>query len=141
MWQPAKFLQCLITSVLVSSKLISYLKENIKFNKLPVPVWRAAESTLIFSCETAHYSCSIRPGYCVVKNMFLQDTVFEETFWLPLIGFDINVKYIGKGKNMKIYQSFKFATEFGNLFKLERKKAEIRKNLIIQKYEMVYVLK
>ena len=73
--------------------------------------------------------------------MFLQDTVFEETFWLPLIGFDINVKYIGKGKNMKIYQSFKFATEFGNLFKLERKKAEIRKNLIIQKYEMVYVLK
>ena len=73
--------------------------------------------------------------------MFLQDTVFEETFWLPLIGFDINVKYIGKDKNMKICQSFKFATEFDNLCKLERKKAEIGKYLIVQKYEMVYVLK
>ena len=73
--------------------------------------------------------------------MFLQDTVFEETFWLPLIGFDINVKHIGYDKNMKICRSFKFATEFSNFFKLERKKAEIGKYLIIQKYEMVYVLK
>ena len=73
--------------------------------------------------------------------MFLQDTVFEETFWLPLIRFDINEKYIGWDKNMKICRNFKFATEFGNFFKLERKKAEIGKYLIIQKYEMVYVLK
>ena len=42
---------------------------------------------------------------------------------------------------MKICRNFKFATEFGNFFKLERKKAEIGKYLIIQKYEMVYVLK
>ena len=42
---------------------------------------------------------------------------------------------------MKICTSFKFATEFGIFFKLERKKAEIGKCLIIQKYEMVYVLK
>ena len=73
--------------------------------------------------------------------MFLQDTVFEETFWLPLIGFDINAKYIGKNKNIKICRSFKFATEFSNFFKVERKKAEIGKYLIIQKYEIVYVLK
>ena len=73
--------------------------------------------------------------------MFLQDTVSEDTFWLPLIGFDINVKYIGKGKNMKTCRRFKFATDFGNFFKLERKKAEIGKYLTIQKYEMVYVLK
>ena len=31
--------------------------------------------------------------------------------------------------------------EFGNIFKLDRKKAEIGKYLVIQKYEMVYVLK
>ena len=73
--------------------------------------------------------------------MFLQDTVFEETFWLPLIGFDINVKYIGYDKHMKICRSFKFVTEFGNVFKLERKKTEIGKYLITQKYEMIYVLK
>ena len=36
LWQPAKFMQCLITSVLVSYKLISYLKENKKFNKLSI---------------------------------------------------------------------------------------------------------
>ena len=42
---------------------------------------------------------------------------------------------------MKICICFKFATDFGNFFKLERKKAEIGKYLIIQKYEMVYVLK
>ena len=42
---------------------------------------------------------------------------------------------------MKICRTLKFATEFGNFFKLERKKAEIGTNLIIQKYEMVYVLK
>ena len=42
---------------------------------------------------------------------------------------------------MKICRTLKFATEFGNIFKLERKKAEIGTNLIIQKYEMVYVLK
>ena len=42
---------------------------------------------------------------------------------------------------MKICRNFKFATEFGNIFKLERKKAEIGKYLVIQKYEMVYVLK
>ena len=42
---------------------------------------------------------------------------------------------------MKICRNFKFATEFGNFFKLERKKAKIGKYLIIQKYEMVYVLK
>ena len=41
---------------------------------------------------------------------------------------------------MKICICFKFATDFGNFFKLERKKAEIGKYLIIQKYEMVYVL-
>ena len=34
-----------------------------------------------------------------------------------------------------------FATEFSNFFKLERKKAEIGKYLIIQKYEIVCVLK
>ena len=76
-----------------------------------------------------------------MKNMFLQDIVFEETFWLPLIGFDINVKYIGQDKNMKICRNVKSTTEFGNFFKLERKKAEIGKYLFIQKYEMVYVLK
>ena len=42
---------------------------------------------------------------------------------------------------MKICRNVKFATEFSNFFKLERKKAEIGKYLIIQKYEMVYVLK
>ena len=42
---------------------------------------------------------------------------------------------------MKTCRSFKFATELGNFFKLERKKAKIGKYLIIQKYEMVYVLK
>ena len=42
---------------------------------------------------------------------------------------------------MKTCRSFKFATEFGNLFKLERKKDELVKYLIVQKYEMVYVLK
>ena len=73
--------------------------------------------------------------------MFLQDRVFEETSWIPWIGFDINVKYIGSDKNFTICRSFKFATEFSNFFKLERKKAEIGKYLIIQKYEMVYVLK
>ena len=36
--QSEKFLQCLITSVLVSYKLISFLKENIKFNKLSIPM-------------------------------------------------------------------------------------------------------
>ena len=38
-------------------------------------------------------------------------------------------------------RNFKFDTEFGNFFKLERKKAKIGKYVIIQKYEMVYVLK
>ena len=42
---------------------------------------------------------------------------------------------------MKTRSSFKFATEFGDFFKLERKKAEIGKYLVIQRYEMVYVLK
>ena len=42
---------------------------------------------------------------------------------------------------MKTCKRFKFATDFGNFFKLERKKAEIGKYLTIQKYEMVYVLK
>ena len=42
---------------------------------------------------------------------------------------------------MKTCRSFKFVTEFGNVFKLERKKTEIGKYLIIQKYEMIYVLK
>ena len=42
---------------------------------------------------------------------------------------------------MKICRDFKSATEFGNFFKLERKKAEIGKYFIIQKYEMVYLLK
>ena len=69
--------------------------------------------------------------------MFLRDTVFDETFWLPLIGFGINVKYIGLDKNMKTYRSFQCVTEFGNFFKLERRKAKIGKYLIIQKYEMV----
>ena len=41
---------------------------------------------------------------------------------------------------MKVCRSFKFATEFGNFFKLERKKAEIGKYLIILKNEMFYVL-
>ena len=36
LWQPAKFIQCLITPVLVSYKLISYLKENKKSNKLSI---------------------------------------------------------------------------------------------------------
>ena len=36
---------------------------------------------------------------------------------------------------------FKFATEFGNFFKRERKKAGIDKYLTIQNFEMVYVLK
>ena len=49
--QSEKFLQCLITSVLVSYKLISFLKENINFNKLSIPI----------------------------KNFFLWDTVFGET--------------------------------------------------------------
>ena len=42
---------------------------------------------------------------------------------------------------MKTCRSFKFATEFDNLFKLERKKTKIGTYLIIQKYEMTYVLK
>ena len=42
---------------------------------------------------------------------------------------------------MKTCRTLKFATDFGNFFKLERKKAEICTYLIIQKYEMVYVLK
>ena len=42
---------------------------------------------------------------------------------------------------MKICRNFKFAKECGNFFKLERKKTEIGKCLIIQKYEMAYVLK
>ena len=42
---------------------------------------------------------------------------------------------------MKICRSLKFATDFDNFFKLERKKAEIVKYLIIQNCEMVYVLK
>ena len=51
------------------------------------------------------------------------------------------MKYIGQDKNIKICRSFKFAAEFSNFLKLGRKKAEIGKYLIIQKYEMVYVLK
>ena len=46
------------------------------------------ECTLLLLHKTRLLSCPI-------KNRFLQDTVFEETFWLPLIDFDINVKYIG----------------------------------------------
>ena len=42
---------------------------------------------------------------------------------------------------MKTCKRFKFATDFGKFFKLERKKAEVGKYLTIQKYEMVYVLK
>ena len=42
---------------------------------------------------------------------------------------------------MKTCTSFTFATELCNFFKLERKKTEIGKYLIIQKYEIVYVLK
>ena len=42
---------------------------------------------------------------------------------------------------MKICGIFKFVAKFGNFFKLERKKAEIGKYFIIQKYEMVYLLK
>ena len=42
---------------------------------------------------------------------------------------------------MKTCRSFTFATELSNFFKPERKKAKIGKYLIIQKYEMVYVLK
>ena len=42
---------------------------------------------------------------------------------------------------MKTCTSFTFATELSNFFKLERKKAEIGKYLIIQKYEIAYVLK
>ena len=42
---------------------------------------------------------------------------------------------------MKTCRSFKFAREFGNFLKLEKKKAEIGKYLIVQKYEIVYVLK
>ena len=104
---------------------------------------RAAESSLIFSCENASYSCSIRPGYWVVPSsrIYFFKVVFEEIFWLPLIGFAINVKYIGYDKNIKNCRNFKFVIELGNFFKLERKKAEIGKYLIIQKYEMVYVLK
>ena len=41
---------------------------------------------------------------------------------------------------MKICRGFKFATEFGNFFKLEKKNAEIGKYMIVQKYGMVYVL-
>ena len=83
---------------------------------------------------------------CPIYNLFLRDTVFDKTFGLPLIGFAIAGFAIGLGydKNMKNCRSFKFATEFDflhNFFKLERKKAEIGKYLIIQKYEMVYVLK
>ena len=58
-----------------------------------------------------------------------------------MIGFGDDVKYVGLDKNVKTCRSFKFATEFSNFFKLERKKAEIDKYLIVQKYEMVYVLK
>ena len=42
---------------------------------------------------------------------------------------------------MKTCISFKFATELISFFKLERKKAQIGKYLIIKKYEMVYALK
>ena len=75
--------------------------------------------------------------------MFLQDTVFEETFWLPLTGFDINLEYIYKAKikTWKFAEVLSLPTEFRNFFKLERKKVEIGKYLIIQKYEMVYVRK
>ena len=38
---------------------------------------------------------------------------------------------------MKTCRNFKFATEFGSFFELERKKAEIVKYFIIQKCEMV----
>ena len=38
---------------------------------------------------------------------------------------------------MKSCRNFKFATEFGSLFELERKKAEIVKYFIIQNCEMV----
>ena len=31
---------------------------------------RAAKSTLKFSCENAHYSCTIRPGYSAVMGLF-----------------------------------------------------------------------
>ena len=58
-----------------------------------------------------------------------------------MIGFGDDVKYVGLDKNVKTCRSFMFATEFSNFFKLERKKAEIDKYLIVQKYEMVYVLK
>ena len=30
-----------------------------------------------------------------IKNLFLRDKDFDETFSLPLIGFGVNVKYIG----------------------------------------------
>ena len=42
---------------------------------------------------------------------------------------------------MKTCGSFRFAKKFGIFFRLERKKAGIGKYLIIQKYEMIYVLK
>ena len=70
-----------------------------------------------------------------MKNIFFRDTAFGETFWLPLIGFDINVKYIGYDKNMKTCRNLKIATEFGNFFKIREKEGwEIGKYLTIQKY-------
>ena len=92
---------------------------------------------------------------CPIKNLFLRETVFDETFSLLLIGFGGDVKYIGQCKNMRTSWSFKsnFTSNYRHLIfqvchlilrvflKLERKKAEIGKYLIIQKYKMVYVHK
>ena len=44
------------------------LKRKHKILQTFNTIWRWTESTLIFSCENAHYSCSIRLGYWVVPS-------------------------------------------------------------------------
>ena len=43
---------------------------------------------------------------CPIKNLLLRNTVFDETFSLPLTGFGVDVKYIGQGKKHENLQKF-----------------------------------
>ena len=83
--QPAKFFQCLITSVPVPYKLISYLKENIKFNKHSIPYGEQQKYLKIWRAENAHYSCRIRPGYFIeviswILHLFYNCTPLDDIF-------------------------------------------------------------
>ena len=82
-----------MTSVLVSYKPISYLKENIKF-KLSTPYGEQQKAPWYYLVRI--HTTPVAYGQVIElphQEYFLRDTDFDETFWLLLIGFGINVKY------------------------------------------------